>query len=113
MTIFAATCFEPVDQIALRVSRAWRKQKAPANDQVLIVLLEQPCSRASIDFAGSAVTRSFIREQLFVTSSSFPVTILKRLFHIRAITKNKSMLIGRAPFGWPRLWRLAPAEVNI
>ena len=27
VTIFAATCFEPVDQIALRVSRAWRKQK--------------------------------------------------------------------------------------
>jgi peptidoglycan/LPS O-acetylase OafA/YrhL len=27
VTIFAATCFEPVDQIALRVSRAWREQK--------------------------------------------------------------------------------------
>jgi peptidoglycan/LPS O-acetylase OafA/YrhL len=27
VTIFAATCFEPVDQFALRVSRAWRKQK--------------------------------------------------------------------------------------
>jgi peptidoglycan/LPS O-acetylase OafA/YrhL len=26
-TILAALCFEPVDQIALRVSRAWRKQK--------------------------------------------------------------------------------------
>jgi peptidoglycan/LPS O-acetylase OafA/YrhL len=26
-TILAARCFEPVDQIALRVSRAWRKQK--------------------------------------------------------------------------------------
>ena len=26
-TIFAAKCFEPVDQIALRVSRAWRKKK--------------------------------------------------------------------------------------
>jgi peptidoglycan/LPS O-acetylase OafA/YrhL len=27
VTIVAATCFEPIDQIALRVSRAWRKQK--------------------------------------------------------------------------------------
>jgi peptidoglycan/LPS O-acetylase OafA/YrhL len=27
VTIFAAACFEPIDQIALRVSRAWRKQK--------------------------------------------------------------------------------------
>ncbi len=27
LTIIAALCFEPVDQIALRVSRAWRKQK--------------------------------------------------------------------------------------
>jgi peptidoglycan/LPS O-acetylase OafA/YrhL len=28
VTIAAATCFEPVDQIALRVSRAWRKKVA-------------------------------------------------------------------------------------
>jgi peptidoglycan/LPS O-acetylase OafA/YrhL len=27
VTLFAATCFEPVDRLALRVSRAWRKQK--------------------------------------------------------------------------------------
>jgi peptidoglycan/LPS O-acetylase OafA/YrhL len=27
VTLVAAVCFEPVDQIALRVSRAWRKQK--------------------------------------------------------------------------------------
>jgi peptidoglycan/LPS O-acetylase OafA/YrhL len=27
VTLFAATCFEPVDRIALRVSRAWRRQK--------------------------------------------------------------------------------------
>jgi peptidoglycan/LPS O-acetylase OafA/YrhL len=26
-SVLAATCFEPVDQVALRVSRAWRKQK--------------------------------------------------------------------------------------
>jgi peptidoglycan/LPS O-acetylase OafA/YrhL len=27
VTLFAATCFEPVDRLALRVSRAWRKPK--------------------------------------------------------------------------------------
>jgi peptidoglycan/LPS O-acetylase OafA/YrhL len=32
VTIFAATCFEPVDQIALRVSRAWRKVDSPAGE---------------------------------------------------------------------------------
>jgi peptidoglycan/LPS O-acetylase OafA/YrhL len=26
-TVLAATCFESVDQVALRVSRAWRRQK--------------------------------------------------------------------------------------
>jgi peptidoglycan/LPS O-acetylase OafA/YrhL len=34
LTVLAATCFEPVDQIALRVSRAWRSRKAAAADAV-------------------------------------------------------------------------------
>jgi peptidoglycan/LPS O-acetylase OafA/YrhL len=35
LTILAAICFEPVDQIALRVSRAWRRGKAAEADVAL------------------------------------------------------------------------------